>query len=100
MAIEARTETVTLNGPTVVHEVMRYPVEGPLLVSKSEENRLRAASKLIDDVDEDDDVPEDLKGKKVADLKAIALKEGAPLNDATKAKDIVAAIVAHRAKEA
>ena len=106
---------ITLAAPTVVNSnphirtggELRYPSEGPLTVSDDEARRLKD-NNLLDG--EPEDVPEDncddaepnadLVGLKPAELKAIALKEGAALNDATKADDIIAAIVAHRSKEA
>lgn len=106
---------ITLAAPTVVNSnphirtggELRYPSEGPLTVSDDEAERLKT-NNLLDgdpeDVPEAEEpkanIPADLVGKKPADLKAIALKEGAALNDATKADDIIAAIVAHRSKEA
>ena len=104
MAYDMRTETVTLKHPTVVHDELRNPVEGAISASPSEVARLRAAGALIEDDEHDEDhgndVPEDLKDLKVAELKALALKDGVPLNDATKRADIIAAFVAFRTKEA
>lgn len=104
---------ITLAAPTVVNSnphirtggELRYPSEGPLTVSDDEAKRLKDNNLLKgepEDVPEDDDAEPnaDLVGLKPAELKAIALKEGAALNDATKADDIIAAIVAHRSKEA
>ena len=101
---EDRTETVTLKQPAVVHDVLRNPIEGSIAASKSEADRLHAAGLLVGDDDRDDDqgdenVPDDLKGLKVHELKAKALKDGVPLHDATKKADIIAAFVAHRAKD-
>ena len=103
---------ITLAAPTVVNSnphirtggELRYPSEGPLTVSDDEAKRLKD-NNLLDgepeDVLEADAEPNaDLVGLKPAELKAIALKEGAALNDAAKADDIIAAIVAHRSKEA
>ncbi|PTQ59750.1 hypothetical protein C8J26_2602 [Sphingomonas aurantiaca] len=101
---------ITLAAPTVVNSnphirtggELRYPSEGPLTVSDDEAKRLKDNNLLDGDPE---NVPDanpnaDLVGLKPAELKVIALKEGAPLNDATKADDMIAAIVAHRSKEA
>jgi hypothetical protein len=104
---------IKLAAPTVVNSnphirtggELRYPSEGLLNVSDDEAKRLKDNNLLTgepQDVPEKDDAEPnaDLVGLKPAELKAIALKEGAALNDATKADDIIVAIVAHRSKEA
>ncbi len=102
---------VTLAQAAVVHDVLRYPVEGALTVSEAEAERLHTNKLLVgdpepvggDETEEDDDgaeVPDDLKDLKVAELKAKALKDGVPLHDATTKPAIIAAFVAHRAPKA
>jgi hypothetical protein len=36
----SKTETVTLRGPTIVHEEVRFPYEGQIPVTKTERKRL------------------------------------------------------------
>jgi len=87
---------------------LRQPIEGALLVSDDEAARLEAASALEgepEDVpdgetEEKPEVPDDLKDLKLAELKALALKDGVPLHDATTKPTIIAAFVAHRASQA
>lgn len=101
---------VTIAVPTVVHDVLRQPIEGALTVSEDEAQRLHDNNLLVGDPepvrgDEDEEgedesldaAPDDLRALKVSELKAKALKDGVPLNDATRRADIVAAFVKHRA---
>jgi len=108
---------VTLAVPTVVNAVLRQPIEGALTVSEDEAQRLHDNKLLVgdpepvpgadeadegdegDEVDEDDSLnvePDDLKSLTVPELKAKALKDGVPLNDATRRADIIDAFVKHR----
>jgi hypothetical protein len=105
IVILAAPTAVNTGHPTRGFAELRQPIEGPLTVSDEEAQRLKENGLLEGEpedvpVDEEAEVPADLAGKKPAELKVIALKEGAPLNDATKASDMIAAIVAHRSKEA
>jgi len=104
---------VKIAGPTAVNTghlqrgfaEMRYPIEGPLLVHDKEAQRLQDNNLLDGEpedvgaevVDETKDEPADLAGLTVSELKAKALKDGVPLNGATRREDVVAAFVAHRA---
>ena len=87
---------------------LRHPIEGSLIVSDDEAERLKKSGVLAGDPEEmpdaDDadepEVPDDLKALKVPELKTLALKDGVPLNDATTKPAIIAAFVAHRAAQA
>jgi len=87
---------VLLLVPTVLAGAIRYPVEGPILVTddKAEEliDKGQAESADIEEAADGDD----LDDKKVEDLKAIAVAEEVDLGDATKKADIIAKIRAHR----
>jgi hypothetical protein len=104
----SRPMAVDTHNPPRGFAELRQPVEGALLVSDDEAERLKAASALDgepEDVPEDDEpedapeIPDDLKDLKVAELKALALKDGVPLHDATTKPAIIAAFVAHRASK-
>jgi hypothetical protein len=88
---------------------LRHPVEGSLTVTDEEAERLKDAGVLTGDPedaeenesgDDTPEVPDDLKDLSLAELKAKALKDGVPLHDAKTKPTIIAAFVAHRARQA
>lgn len=99
---------VNLAQPTIVGEVLRYPIEGSLTVSDEEAERLHENNLLVDEPSEFvamAEVPPDtsltsLQSMSIEELMILVTKEGVPLHDATQAADIVNRIVAHRALKA
>ncbi|AYJ85316.1 hypothetical protein D3Y57_04675 (plasmid) [Sphingomonas paeninsulae] len=93
---------VALAFPAIVASVLRQPIEGPLTVTEDEALRLYENNLLVgepeavpepDREEEDGDGLEDLT---VAVLTELAGTEGAPLGEATRKADIIAAIRTHR----
>jgi hypothetical protein len=107
--MDPKNWTVTLKQPTVVHDVLRHPMEGALPASEKEAQRLFDNNLLTEepqpiDAEEaadDGEGVDELGDMKLEELGILVTKEGVPLHGATKKADIVAAIRAHRAgKEA
>ena len=85
---------IVLKGPAIIRGAVRYPVEGPILVSEAVAENLLDQGVLDEEASFDD---EDIASLSVPALKQIAADEGVDLAGLSKKDDIVAAVRAHRA---
>lgn len=104
---------INLSGPAVIAGAVRYPVEGALIVTDEQAERLKESGRLDGNAEEyppaesdsdsdadEGDATDGLEDEKVVDLKSIAELEEIDLGKATSKPDIIAAIRAAReAKE-
>lgn len=92
---------VVLRAPTTVENVLRNPVEGSLIVSEEEAERLFENGLLVGEpepetVEEELDDSDGLDNLTIAALTELAAKDSVPLDGATKKAEIIAAIRKHR----
>ena len=101
---------VTLKAPTTVNGELRNPIEGSILVSEAEAERLFDNDLLTEEPSpapepdsgraENDGADAGLEDLSVPDLHILVTKEGVPLHGVTKKADIIKAILKHREDKA
>lgn len=93
-------KTMKLFGPALINGAVRYPAEGPIVLTDADAERV-VELKLGEEIEEagEDEGGEEapLDRLTVPDLMKLAEAEQVPLNGATKKAEIIAAIEKHRA---